>query len=70
MVNKVEVGVFEEFSCFFYDPMNVGNLMSGFTDFFSVQLVNVDFLDHILLKLAWGILSITLLACEMTKTVR
>ena len=44
IVNEAEVGVFLEFSCFFYDPMNVGNLISGFTDFFSIQLVNVDIL--------------------------
>ena len=44
IVNEAEVDVFLEFSCFFYDPMNVGNLISGFTDFFSIQLVNVDIL--------------------------
>ena len=29
VVNKAEVDVFLELSCFFYDPMNVGNLISG-----------------------------------------
>ena len=29
MVNKAEVGVFLESSCFFYHPTNVGNLISG-----------------------------------------
>ena len=29
VVNKAEVDVFLEFSCFFYDPMDVGNLISG-----------------------------------------
>ena len=29
VVNKAEVGVFLEFSCFFDDPMDVGNLISG-----------------------------------------
>ena len=28
-VNKAEVDVFLEFSCFFYDPEDVGNLISG-----------------------------------------
>ena len=28
IVNKTEVDVFLEFSCFFYDPMDVGNLIS------------------------------------------
>ena len=29
MVNKVEVDVFLELFCFFYDPTEVGNLISG-----------------------------------------
>ena len=29
IVNEAEVDVFPEFSSFFYDPMNVGNLISG-----------------------------------------
>ena len=33
IVNKVEVDVFLEFSCFFNDPVNVGNLISGFYAF-------------------------------------
>ena len=32
-VNEAEVGVFLEFSCFFYDPMDVGNLISGSSAF-------------------------------------
>ena len=28
VINKAEVDVFLEFSCFFYDPMDVGNLIS------------------------------------------
>ena len=65
LVNEAEVDVLPEFSCFFYDPLDFGNLSlvpvyflnpawisrgSGFTYFWS---------------LAWRILSITLLACEM-----
>ena len=30
-VNKTEVDVFLEFSCFFDDPMDVGNLISGYS---------------------------------------
>ena len=33
VVNKAEVDVFLEFSCFFYDPTDVGNLISGSSDF-------------------------------------
>ena len=29
VVNKAEIDVFLELSCFFYDPMDVGNLISG-----------------------------------------
>ena len=29
MVNKAEIDVFLELSCFFYDPGDVGNLISG-----------------------------------------
>ena len=33
VVNEAEVDVFLEFSCFFYDPTNVGNLISGSSAF-------------------------------------
>ena len=33
-VNETEVDVFLEFSCFFYDPMGVVNLISGSSVFF------------------------------------
>ena len=29
VVNEAEVDIFLEFSCFFYDPVDVGNLISG-----------------------------------------
>ena len=29
IVNKAEIDVFLEFSCFFYDPVDAGNLISG-----------------------------------------
>ena len=31
--NKAEIIVFLELSCFFYDRVNVGNLISGSSDF-------------------------------------
>ena len=31
VVNKAEIDVLLEFPCFLYDPMNVGNLISGFS---------------------------------------
>ena len=33
VVNEAEVDVFLGFSCFFYDPMDVGNLISGSSAF-------------------------------------
>ena len=33
IVNKAEIDVFLEFSCFFYDPMDVSNLSSGSSAF-------------------------------------
>ena len=33
VVNEAEVDVFLKFSCFFYDPTDVGNLISGFSAF-------------------------------------
>ena len=66
VVNKAEVDVFLEFSCFFHDPTDVGNLISGSSAFSKTSLNNWNFAVHILLKPAWRILSITLLACEMS----
>ena len=33
IANDAELDVFLEFSCFFYDPRNVGNLISGSSTF-------------------------------------
>ena len=50
IVNKAEVNVFLEFSCFFYDPADVDNLISG-SSVFSRSSLNVwKFSVHILLK--------------------
>ena len=38
VVNKSEVAVFLVFSCFFDDPMDVGNLISGSSPFSKIQL--------------------------------
>ena len=50
VVNKAEVDVFLEFSCFFYDPMDVGNLISGSFAFSKSSLNIWKFSVHILLK--------------------
>ena len=50
VVNEAEVDVFLEFSCFFYDPMNVGSLISGFSAFYKSSLYTWKFSVHVLLK--------------------
>ena len=50
IVNKAEIDVFLELSCFLYVPMDVGNLISG-SSIFSKSSLNIwKFLDHVLLK--------------------
>ena len=50
VINKAEVDVFLEFSCFFYDPLDVGNLISGSSAFSKTNLNNWKFTFHVLLK--------------------
>ena len=50
VVNKEEVDVFLEFSSFFYDPADVGNLISGSSTFSKSSLNIWKFLVHVLLK--------------------
>ena len=50
MVNKAEVDIFLEFSCFVDDPMDVGNLISGSSAFSKFSLNVWKFKVHILLK--------------------
>ena len=70
VLNKAEVDVFLELSCFFYDPTDVGNLISD-SSAFSISSLNIwKFMVYILLKPGlenWGI---TLLACEMSAIVQ
>ena len=49
-VNKAEVDVFLELSCFFNDPANVGNLISGSSAFSKSSLDISKFTVHVLLK--------------------
>ena len=50
VVSKAEVDVFLELSCFFYDPLDVVNLISGSSAFSKSNLYIWKFLVHILLK--------------------
>ena len=50
VVNKTEVDVFLELSCFFDDPTDVGNWISGASAFSKSSLNIWKFTVHILLK--------------------
>ena len=50
IVNKAEVDVFLELSCFFYDPTGVGNLIFGSSAFSISSLYIWKLLVHVLLK--------------------
>ena len=50
VVNEAEVDVFLEFSCFFYDPTDGGNLISGSSAFSKSNLNIWKFSVHVLLK--------------------
>ena len=50
IVNKAEVDVFLELSCFFYDPVDVGNWISGSSAFSKSSLNIRKFMVHVLLK--------------------
>ena len=42
VVNEAEIEVFLEFSCFFYGPTNVGNLISGLLPLLNPVLTNLN----------------------------
>ena len=50
LVDKAEIDVFLEFSCFFHDPEDVGNLISGSSAFSKTSLNIWKFLVHVPLK--------------------
>ena len=50
IVNKAEVDVFLKLSCFFYDPVDVGNLISASSAVSQSSLNILKFMVHILLK--------------------
>ena len=50
IVNKAEIDVFLELSCFFDDPADVDNLISGFSAFSKTSLNICNLMVHVLLK--------------------
>ena len=70
IVNKAEIDVFLELSCFFNDPVGVGNLISDSSAFSKTSLNIWKFTVHLLLRLGLENVGITLLACEMSVIVQ
>ena len=69
VVNETEVDVFLEFSCLFYDPTDVGNLISGSSVFTKTSLNNWKFSVHVLLKPSLENFEHYFPACEVSATV-
>src|SRR5574337_473248 len=65
IVNKAEIDVFLELFCFFDDPMDVGNLISGSSAFSKSSLKVWKFRVHVLLKHVLEIFEHYFLTCEM-----
>ena len=70
IVNKAEVDVFLEFSCFFCDLMGVSNFISGSSAFSKSSLNTWNFSVHVRLKHSLENFEHYLLACEMSAIVR
>ena len=70
IVNKAEIDVCLELSCFFNDPVDVVNLISGSSAFSKSSLNIWKFMVHILLKPGLSSLNITLVVCEMSAVVQ
>jgi len=69
LVNKAEVDIFLELSCSFYDPMDVGNLISCSSAFPKSSLNMWKFMVHILLKPRLENIEHHFAAYEMNATV-
>ena len=69
VVSEAKVDVFLEFPCFFYDSVDVVNLISGILLFLNPACTSGSAWFTYYGNLAGRILSITLLACEMCSTV-
>ena len=70
IVNKAEIDVFLQLSCYFYDPADVDNLISGSSAFSKSSLNIWKFTVHVLLKPGLENFEHYFLACEMSAIVR
>ena len=68
IINEAEIDVSLEFPCFFYDPVDVGDLISGSSTFSNSSLNIWKFMIHILLKP--GLENFEHYLCEMSAIVR
>ena len=69
IVNKAEIDVLLELSCFFDDPVDVGSLISGSSAFSKTSLNIWKFMVHVLLKSGLENFEHYLLACDMSVIV-
>ena len=69
IVNKAEIDVFLELSCFLDDPVDVGNLISGSSPFSKTSLNIREFTVHILLKPGLENFEHYFAVCEMSAIV-
>ena len=70
IVNKAEINVILELSCFFNDPADVGNFISGSSAFSKTSLKIRKFMVYVLLKPGLENFERTLQACETSAIVR
>ena len=70
VVNKAEIDVFLELSCFFNDPADVCNLISGSSAFSKSSFNTWNFSVHVLLMPGLGNFEHYLLACEISAIVQ
>ena len=70
IVNKAEIDVFLELSCFFDDLADVGNLISGSSAFSKTSLNIWNFTVHVLLKPGLENFQHYFTACEMSAIVQ
>ena len=70
IVNKAEIDVFLEFSCFFDDPADVGNFIPGSSAFSKSSLNIWKFTVHVLLKPGLENFEHYFIACEMSAIVQ
>ena len=68
IINKAEIDVFPELSCFSDDPVDVGNLISASSPFSKTRTSRSSRFTYCW-SLAWRILSIALLVCGMSAIV-